>query len=248
MERFRTSWTVGLVGAAVAILVAGVLVSARTWLGPTNVALVLVLVIVAAAAAGGRLAGAITSFGAALSLNFFHTKPYLTLRVTERTELVSVVLLFVVGLAVGELSQLRVRATAEAHHRADDLVRLEEAAALAARGDTDELWHTVHDALMSGLGLRSCRFVPVGSIEVHLPVVDHRGALRVSQRTLVAGGFALPAEGVAIEVRHADELFGHVVLEPDPEVGVSVQRRKVAVALAAQLASGMAAAGRHDVA
>jgi K+-sensing histidine kinase KdpD len=243
----RGSWQFGLFGAAVAIAVAGLLVPVRDWMGATNVALVLVVVIVAAASFGGRAAGVITSFGAAMALNYFHTTPYYTLRMTERTELVTVTLLFVVGLIVGELAQLRAGATRRMSREHDALVGLEQVANLSASGDVDAVWAAVHDALMRELGLRSCTFEAVGGIEVHLPVVDHRGALRVTDSTLVGGGFALPKAGVAIEVRHAGELFGHLVLAPDPQVGVTVQRRQVAVALAAQLASAMAAAGRHHL-
>ncbi len=91
-------------GAIAAIAVAGVLVPVRSTIDNTNVALILVLVVVAAATFGGRTAGAITSIVSALAFNYFQTEPYYTLRISDRDDIVTAVLLLLVGLAVGEIA------------------------------------------------------------------------------------------------------------------------------------------------
>ena len=95
--------------AVVIIFVAGLLVAVRDTIGNTNVALILVVFVVAAAVFGGRLAGFTAAAVAAISFNFFHTQPYLTLRIKEGQDIVTVLLLLVVGLVVGELALLRQR-------------------------------------------------------------------------------------------------------------------------------------------
>ena len=66
----------------------------------------LVLVIVVAASFGGRAAGVTTSVVATLSFNFFHTQPYYSLRISDRFDIITTLLLVVVGLAVGEIAVL----------------------------------------------------------------------------------------------------------------------------------------------
>ncbi len=68
-----------------------------------NVALVLVLVVVLAAIGGGREAGAVAAVSAALSFDFFHTVPYLTLQIDSGDDVETTLLLLGVGLAVGHL-------------------------------------------------------------------------------------------------------------------------------------------------
>ena len=72
-----------------------------------NVALVLVLVVVLAAVGGGRTAGAVAAVSAALSFNFFHTVPYLTLEIDSADDVETTLLLLAVGLAVGQLASYR---------------------------------------------------------------------------------------------------------------------------------------------
>ena len=59
---------------------------------------------------GGELrrprAGVTTSVVAALAFNFFHTQPYYSLRISDRFDIITTVLLAVVGLAVGEIAVL----------------------------------------------------------------------------------------------------------------------------------------------
>jgi hypothetical protein len=182
------------------------------------------------------------SVSGALALNFFHTRPYLTLRVTDRTELISVVLLLIAGLLVGELALLRTRSQGNVVDRDLEVRALRDAAHRAGAGDVDELESGIRSALIAGLALKDCRFERIEDQPVlELPMVDHSGRIRrTEQRYVHGGGFELPPEGVVIEVRHADQLLGHLVLIPEAGQGVSLDRRKLAVALADVLATALA--------
>ena len=92
-----TDWFVGLGGFGVSLLIAGVLEGPRATIGSTNVALFLAVVVVAAGVLGRRAGGWITALGAALSFNFFHTRPVHTLRIASGRDVITVVLLAALG-------------------------------------------------------------------------------------------------------------------------------------------------------
>ena len=55
------------------------------------------------------------------------------------------------------------------------------------------------------------------------------------------GEFTLPAEGVEIPVLGRGRQVGRLVLEPEPDVGVSLEERIVAIAISDQLGAAVAA-------
>src|SRR4051794_32581696 len=110
MEDARTqSELFTAVGVSSVMATAGLLASVAGGISQVNVALVLAILVPAAAAAGGRMAGASTGVAAALAYNFFHTEPRHSLRIDHPRDVLTVVLLAVIGLVVGEL--------ARRHHR-----------------------------------------------------------------------------------------------------------------------------------
>jgi hypothetical protein len=81
--------TMGMaIGAIGPIVVAGALVGIRDSIAMPTCA-VLVLVVVLAAVTGGWQAGAVGAGVAALSFDFFHTKPYLSLTIDSRDDTVT---------------------------------------------------------------------------------------------------------------------------------------------------------------
>lgn len=223
-------------GAFAAIAVAGLLVPLRSTIDNTNVALVLVLVIVAAASFGGRAAGVTTSVVAALAFNFFHTQPYYSLRISDRFDIITTILLAVVGLAVGEIAVLSHRHEVVADEHATGARHLERVAGLVASGASEsDVWDAVRAGLVAELGLASCRFDP-GVGLTHLPRIQRDGRLLEGERYFTDGGFALPAEGVEILVERQGRTLGRLVLEPEGRRAVSRDQRRVGVALADQLA------------
>ena len=91
------------------VLVAAALVPVRRSIGPASVALALVLVVVGAAAYGGRVAAAVASAAAALSFNFLHAAPLYTFHLRNTEDVVTSVLMVLVGIAVGEVAVRRFR-------------------------------------------------------------------------------------------------------------------------------------------
>jgi hypothetical protein len=223
-------------GSMAVVAIAGVLVPLRSTIDNTNVALVLVLVVVAAASFGGRVAGVTTSVVAALSFNFFHTQPYYSLRISDRFDIITTVLLVVVGLAVGEIAVLSHRHEVVADEHATGARHLERVAALVAGGaDEDEVWDAVRTGLIAEMGLASCRFDPGMGLS-HVPRIERDGRLIEGEKYFTGGGFALPTEGVEILVERNGATLGRLVLEPAGRRAVSRDQRRVAVALADQLA------------
>jgi hypothetical protein len=106
----RRQTIVASAGGALGSLVAAVaLVPFRDAIGAASVALALVLVVVAAAASGGRVAAAIASAAAALSFNFVHAQPLYTFHLRNTADVVTSVLMILVGIAVGEVAVRRFR-------------------------------------------------------------------------------------------------------------------------------------------
>ena len=217
------------------ILVAGTLVGVRDTLGTTNIALILVALVVAAAAFGGRIAGVTAALVAAISFNFFHTRPYLTLRVTDREDVITVALLLILGLAVGELALLRQRTRREGVTQAAGAHRLESVVAMLASDATvDDTWIAVRDGIVQELGLRSARFVP-GAGAADVPLLTRTGRVVPSLSRWTPRGFELP-ETASIPVVAGQGVLGHVDIVATPGRGVSLDERRIAVALADLLA------------
>lgn len=106
----RGSKLAGLLVAWSVVPIAMILVPVREFLGAPNVALMLLIAVVCAALIGGRPAGVLAAVAATASFNFFHVEPYLTLRVHDDRDVLSMLVLFAAALLFGEIStRLRAR-------------------------------------------------------------------------------------------------------------------------------------------
>ena len=105
----RQTVLASVAGGVGSVLVALLLIPVRDSIGPASVALALVLVVVGAAAFGGRVAAAIASAAAALSFNFVHAAPLYTFHLRNTADVVTSVLMILVGIAVGEVAVRRFR-------------------------------------------------------------------------------------------------------------------------------------------
>ena len=230
--------------AVVIIFVAGLLVAVRDTIGNTNVALILVVFVVAAAVFGGRLAGVAAAVVAAVSFNFFHTKPYLTLRIKEGQDVVTVVLLLVVGLVVGELARLRQRSRREVVSQATGAHVLEDVTALvAADAPLEETWAAVREGIQRTLGVQSATFVPgVGAADV--PLLTRSGRMVPSLSHWTGQGFQLPSSA-SIPVVCGQGVLGHIDIEATAGRSVSLDERRAAVALADVLAIALERSPDH---
>src|SRR5262245_47616205 len=95
-----TGIDIGLGGLA-PILVAAALVAVRGDVQNANIALILAVVVVLAGAFGGRVAGMVAGVMAAVSFDFFHTKPYLSLVIHDADDVEMTILLLVLGFVAG---------------------------------------------------------------------------------------------------------------------------------------------------
>jgi hypothetical protein len=223
-------------GAIVAVLLGGLLAPARDWLGSANVALALAIVVVGAAILGGRVAGGVTSIAAALSYDYFHTQPYYSLRIDSREDIIAAVLLLVLGVAVGQLALMRSGSRHEVQVQARGAAHLEDVAAVVAAGaDLDGAWPVVREALVDQLDLAGARFEPAPFAHHYVPLARN-GHIDSPTLSYEPGGFSLPEEGAAVPVVAAGRQLGRLVLVPRPHRGTTRSQRRVAVALADQLA------------
>src|SRR5690348_8970875 len=141
------------------LLVAGLLVPFRDDLASANVVLVYVLVVVFGAAVGTRWSGALTAVVAAMSYDFFFTKPYQSLKIDNANDLETTLLLLAIGLIVAELVAFTRRHRAQAATRSDEIQMLQRTAELVATGaNAGTVLDTVTAELTELLALIECRY------------------------------------------------------------------------------------------
>ncbi len=233
------------VGLAIAafgpLLVSGVLVPFRDELAAANVVLVFVVVVVLAAAAGTRVSGALAAIVAAMSFDFFFTHPYQSLKIDSSDDVETTLLLLAIGLLVAEIVTFSRRHRRASEQRGDEISRLHRVAELVASdSDAEDVVLSVQAELIGLLSLRDCRF-ETPPFNSELPVLERNGAIAGDQHHWIGGEYTLPQQGAAIPVLGRGQSFGRLVLVPDLSVGVSLERRLVAVALADQLGAAFAA-------
>jgi hypothetical protein len=244
-DRSTQLWWWGIAAGA-PVAVAAVLVSVRDVVLTANLALILVLVVVVVAAAGGRGSGAIAAVMAAASFDFFLTKPYLQLRIASDDDVETTLLLLVVGLLVGTVAASARRARTTAELSSSELRRIHHLADLGARGqDPVDVIAAAQAELTELLGLRACRF-EAPPFPNPLDRLERTGALATHEYRSATAGLELPREGAELPVLGRGQVLGRFVLDPTPGVGVTLEQRVVAVALADQVGAVLAAPERRE--
>ncbi len=223
------------------IAVALALIPARGHLQTADDALILVLVTVAIASGGRRAAAALCALVAAISFDFFLTRPYQSFRISGNRDLITELLFLVVGLLVGELAargQRHRRAAAEGRL---DLGRLHDLAERIAGGEEpDFVVMAVATELRELLSLEDCRFVwdpPTGKGAS----IDPDGTVRLNPLQWPTASAGLPTRQVELPVRGGGRNVGTFILTPTAALPISQERCVVAVALADQLGSILSA-------
>ncbi|GAA1333018.1 hypothetical protein GCM10009647_074020 [Streptomyces sanglieri] len=234
------------VGAALALppAVCAVLVPFRADMSGTNTVLVLVVAVVAVSALGNRLAGALASLSAAVWFGFFLTRPYGQFTITRPADVITAVLLLVVGIAI---SQLAARARdLRAITLADDdyLAQIHHTARLA---ETSTSPHTVIDhvgrQLVGLLGLSGCRF-EYGTLIGNPPRLEEDGTIARCDRCWDSDRDGLPRKELELRVFHNGHFYGRFMLQPTPGAAPPLAARLVAVTLANQVGAELDATGR----
>jgi Domain of unknown function (DUF4118) len=188
-----------------------------------NVALLMAVVTVAVALVSWT-AGMATSIAAALTLNWFHTEPVGTFRVTSSSDLTSVLILGALGVGVSAATAMRMR-------RATHVGRA--AGAVHAAGEFRPMLHAtspVHEAWHTAVGSTSPELALVdASLSNGLPA----GMPSVGRRPWAAHSehatFVLPATGAALPL-HNDGRY--LVLTPRSGIGPLTIDRRAAEAFA----------------
>ena len=239
-EAIRERW---IMAAAVVAPVAAalLLIPWRGHFDTADNALILVVVIVAVASTGRRLAAALSALVSAVAFDFFLTRPYYSLRITRTSDLITEILLLVVGLAVGELA-----ARGRHHRRAattgrDQVARLHSVTEMAATGrDPQEIAAAACRELEHLLSLRDSRFST-------RPDTGIKGQIRPDGRVVVgtilwaSSDLGLPTHGVDLPVRGHGQVVGHFIATPVVGVPIPHENLLVAVAVADQVGSAMVA-------
>jgi K+-sensing histidine kinase KdpD len=229
-----------LLAAAVApIVTALVLTPWRGHLDAADNALFLVVVIVAVASTGRRMAAVVAALVSALSFDFFLTRPYNSFRITRQADLITEILLLVLGLAVGELAARGRNHREAAGQSRREVSVIHSMTELAASGQDPRVLIAAASAeLRKLLFLRDCEFTH-----------EHRRILaRVSGDgdVILAGerwsteDLGLPTRTVDLPVRGNGWLLGHFVLTPTPGKSITHERVVVAVAIADQVGATLA--------
>jgi hypothetical protein len=233
-------------GAIVPVLVAMALVPARGHVEAANIALLLMVVVVGAAAAGGRAAGVAAGVTAAIAFDFFHTKPYNSFTIERAADVETALLMLAAGLVVGYVAARSTRRQAAATEGKSGIGRIRRLADLAAQGaDSADVIMAAQAELIELLRLQDCIF-EAPPFAKSFPQVERTGVIDSPVHPWAEGGFELPAEGVALPVLGRGHVLGRFLLDPTPGIGVSLERRVVAVALADQVGAALAATpGAH---
>lgn len=194
--------------------------------------LVLVAVVVGVGGAGGRMAGVAAAVMAALSFNFFHTEPYLSLRIHGTADLVTFGLLAAVGVMAGSLAGRAAKARGTSTERREGIVAIHRVAELAASGAGEHLLRSaVERTILAELDLSAIEW-RTGEVPGSVPRVGRRGTLDLPHYRYTGHGFEVPDEGLALAVLRGGAELGWFHLFGRPGVGVTKEQLLVAVTLA----------------
>jgi hypothetical protein len=166
-------------------------------------------------------------------LNYFHTAPYRTLRITDRRDLYSVLLLGVLGLAVSSVTELRVRRNIRTveHQRADRSGR-ELAELLSDPQPAEAVWNAAISGSSGDLALLHAQLTH--SAPRDLPVV---------RRRYVEGDdpmFGLPNSGAFLKLTSSStEPESWLLITPRPGLGAIEVDRRVVMAFADTVELGL---------
>lgn len=204
--------------------------SVRQDMGIANVALLLAAITIGAALLSS-LGGLTTSVVAAMSLNYFHTEPIHSFRISAGSDLLAVALLAVLGLMVSAVTALRVRGAAVTLRAAHaDQAAIELRASLKSAQPVVDVWDLAVVAAAAQFGLVDVRLQPAGASR--LPVVSRKPW--DPRNTFGDNMMVLPEGGAIVQFRdprHSDQL----VLTPRPGMGAVSIDRRVALTFADQV-------------
>jgi len=239
-QRFEEEIAIPLAGLA-ALAVSGLLVGVRGEIRPEVTAVTLAAVVAAGGRLGGRRAGVVGAVVAALSFDFMHTRPYLSLKIDDLSDVLLTLVLLAVGLVVGGLASASTRDRRRlAERRPADQDRLRRVLDVSRTATEADVELAVRAELMGLLHLEDCFFT---ENEVNIPQLTSGGAIDGAPiMHYTHDGFELPRSGVAIRVAAYGTTHGYLVCIPTEGVGIPLADRALAGELADVLALAVRAA------
>jgi hypothetical protein len=227
------------------IAISAALVGVRDEIVNANAALALVVAVVVCSLLGGWRAGSVAAVVSTLCYDFFFTRPYRSLNMTSQDDIETTVLLLIVGLIVGVSAARARRTKTSAAAGRSEILRIHRLGELAVSGaDVADVITSARWELKDLLHLEGCWFEPP-PYHMPLPTLQRSGVVSgVHERRMSGGNFELPRDGVELGVVAHGETVGRFVLEPSRGVGVSLEQRVVAIALADQVGQAIGAAPR----
>ncbi|HYN65703.1 MAG TPA: DUF4118 domain-containing protein, partial [Ornithinibacter sp.] len=202
-------------------------------------ALVLVLVVVAFNAVGDRAAGLLAAVSSGLWFDFFLTAPVHRFTIDDPDDIEVVVLLVVVGAAVGEIANWGLRQGEQAALRRGYLDGVLETAdrAVAEGASPEELARRITDRMTGVLEVDRCRFVPDAAPPHAAPVLCRDGTVQRGGVVLAVEREGLPSDTDTCLPLSSGR--GHVRITAASRVARPTrEQRRVAVLLADQLSAG----------
>lgn len=238
LERHRSGWTV-LVAAFAPLPVVLILIPLRGVVDNTATALLLLLVVVAASGTNARGAGIAAVVSSGFWFDVFATTPHGRLRIDNRSDLVTTVLLVLVGAAVAAVAEVVKRRRARAELQAGYLRGVVRAMQIAALGPTSdqELTAYVSHQIRLVLGVTRCYYVAGPVRDSRTPLLGHGGMVIRDGCVLDVDVHGLPTdfETALIVTRHGAQVGSFRVLSAAEVVRPSREQRQVARLLADQL-------------
>jgi hypothetical protein len=239
MLRINPQAATRIAGVFLPIAIAALLIPFRTTFAATAAALVLLAVIVGVSAPGDRVSGYMATVSSTLSFDVFLTEPYGRLAITHRPDLETAICLFVVGIAVTELSVRSRRHRETAEEESEHLGLLHVVSEMVASGAPEEdVARTVREQLIDLLHLRSCRYT---ATPARRPVfrIEDSGDVFLAGGLWAVDSMGLPGPEIELPVKVDGRAVARFVLAPTSGLPVSRERRLVAVALADQVGAAL---------
>jgi hypothetical protein len=221
------------------VAVGAALTPFRSNIAPATAALAMAVAVSLIAALSNRLGGVVAAVAAALSFDFFFTKPYGSLSISSAPEIETAILMLVCGLIVGQLSA-RNRTNKElVVQTSDDFARIQAIAEMMASGASAfEVVGAVGDELTGLLGLRSCRFertFPDGPS----PTIERNGDVSWGRFWWGFRTLGMPGKEVTLVVEHQRRRLGRYALVAVPGSPVTREQLVAAVTLADQAGAAL---------
>lgn len=217
--------------------IAGLLTLARPQLHENHVTLVLVLAVAVVSAAGLRPAGLVAAVATALAYDYFWTEPYYSFRILDSQDILTVLLLVLVGGAIEQLSWWAGRQRATAARRLDYLTALRHAAEPISPEAHAATLEAISNTVSTVLDADSCRLV----LDEALPatVLQDDGSVTRAGRVMDVDSDGLPTDDViAIPVPLPDGHAGFFAVTAATHVARPRAEQRQVAALLAHLAAG----------